>query len=144
MKYGILENNKFLFIDDDKEKLINTLPFIGKSKKDIETFNDNEIECCYDGCYYKKGFAPTQPANEYNEQQSEKRSQAYIERTDPLTLRKLRKLALGEWTSEDEKDYIYQMQKISEEINKEFAYIVDNNDSTVENTDNTLIFEDAK
>lgn len=58
-----------------------------------------------------------------NEDISNMRSQAYIERTDPLTLRKLRKQALNDWTSEDEKDYIYQMEKISEEINKEFPYI---------------------
>lgn len=103
-----------------------------------------EVEQAYDGTWYIEGFAPVQPIDEYNAEQKEKRSQAYIDRTDPLSLRKLRKLALGEWTSEDEKDYIYQMQKISEEINKEFTYIVDNNDSTVENTDNTLIFEDAK
>lgn len=122
MKYGILENNKFLFIDDDKEKLINTLPFIGKSKKDIETFNDDEIEYCYNGCYYKKGFAPIQPANEYNEQQSEKRSQAYIERTDPLTLRKIRKQALNEWTEEDEAHYIAEIQAISQQIAEEYPY----------------------
>lgn len=58
-----------------------------------------------------------------NEDISQMRQGAYMERTDPLSLRKLRKLALGEWTSEEEKDYIYQMQKISEEINKEFPYI---------------------
>ena len=58
-----------------------------------------------------------------NEDISQMRQQAYQERTDPLTLRKLRKQALNKWTSEDEKEYIYQMQKISEEINKEFPYI---------------------
>lgn len=58
-----------------------------------------------------------------NEDISQMRQGEYIRRTDPLSLRKLRKLALGEWTSEEEKDYIYQMQKISEEINKEFPYI---------------------
>lgn len=58
-----------------------------------------------------------------NEDISQMRQGEYMRRTDPLSLRKLRKLALGEWTSEEEKDYIYQIQKISEEINKEFPYI---------------------
>lgn len=58
-----------------------------------------------------------------NEDISQMRQGEYMRRTDPLTLRKLRKQALNDWTSEDEKEYIYQMQKISEEINKEFPYI---------------------
>ena len=57
-----------------------------------------------------------------NEEISQQRQNAYTERTDPLTLRKLRKQALNEWTSEDEKEYILQMQNISEQIEKEFPY----------------------
>lgn len=76
----------------------------------------------YDGKFYIEGEEPQKPAPT-NEDISQMRQSAYIERTDPLTLRKLRKQALNDWTSEDEKDYIYQMQKISEEINKEFPYI---------------------
>lgn len=57
-----------------------------------------------------------------NEEISRQRQNAYIERTDPLTLRKLRKQALNDWTSEDEKEYILQIQNISEQIEKEFPY----------------------
>lgn len=58
-----------------------------------------------------------------NEDISKMRQSAYMERTDPLTLRKLRKQALNEWTSEDEKEYVAQITAISSEIEKEFPYI---------------------
>lgn len=61
MKYGIIENNKFTFIDEDLERLTNTLPFIGKSEEDIQTFEDDEVELAYDNCYYIKGYAPEKP-----------------------------------------------------------------------------------
>ena len=50
------------------------------------------------------------------------RKQAYQERTDPLTLQKMRKQAIGEWTSEDEKEYVAQIKAISEQIASEFPY----------------------
>lgn len=58
-----------------------------------------------------------------NEDISQMRQGEYMRRTDPLSLRKLRKLALGEWTSEDEKEYVAKITVISEEIEKEFPYI---------------------
>lgn len=57
-----------------------------------------------------------------NEDISQMRQGAYQERTDPLTLRKLRKQALGEWTSEDEKEYVAKIKAISEQIASEFPY----------------------
>ena len=57
-----------------------------------------------------------------NEEISQQRQNAYTERTDPLTLRKLRKQALGEWTTEDEKEYVAQIQAISKQIEVEFPY----------------------
>lgn len=122
MKYGILEDNKFSFIDEDKEKLLNTLAFIGKEETDIQEFEDEEVELVYDNSWYKKGYAPIQPVDEYNAEQKEKRSRAYIERTDPLTLRKMRKLALNEWTNEDEANYIADIQAISQQIAEEYPY----------------------
>ena len=82
-----------------------------------------EVEQAYDGSWYVEGFAPVQPIEEFNTEQSNKRSQAYTERTDPLTLRKMRKLALNEWTEEDEAQYIEQITAISEQIEQEFPYI---------------------
>lgn len=57
-----------------------------------------------------------------NKDISQMRQSAYQERTDPLSLRKLRKQALGEWTSEDEKEYVAQIKAISEQIASEFPY----------------------
>ncbi len=122
MKYIIERKNKCLFVDDDKEKLIGTLIFISFEESDIKEVEDDEIELAYDGCYYMKGFAPVQPVDEYNQQQSEARSKAYIERTDPLTLRKMRKTALNEWNESEELNYIEQIKRISEEIEKDFPY----------------------
>ena len=75
----------------------------------------------YDGKWYVEGTEPQKPAPT-NEEISQQRQNAYIERTDPLTLRKLRKQALGEWTTEDEKEYVAQIQAISEQIASEFPY----------------------
>lgn len=58
-----------------------------------------------------------------NEDISQMRQGEYMRRTDPLTLRKLRKQALNEWTSEDEKEYVAQIKAISEQIASEFPYI---------------------
>lgn len=81
-----------------------------------------EVEQAYNSNWYVKGYVPIQPVEEYNAEQQEKRSIAYTERTDPLTLRKIRKQALGEWSEEDEANYIAEIQTISEQINEEFPY----------------------
>jgi hypothetical protein len=56
-----------------------------------------------------------------NEDISKQRQSAYAERTDPLTLRKMRKLALNNWTEEDEAQYVSEIQAISKEI-EEYPY----------------------
>lgn len=81
-----------------------------------------EVELSYNNVWYVKGYAPVQPVEEYNKEQQEKRSLAYTERTDPLTLRKIRKQALGEWAEEDEANYIAEIQVISQQIAEEFPY----------------------
>lgn len=57
-----------------------------------------------------------------NEEISQQRQNAYIKQTDLLTLRKLRKQTLGEWTTEDEKEYVAQIQTISSRIASDFPY----------------------
>lgn len=123
MKYIIENKNKCLLVETDKEVLLRTLKHTPQFKElDIKEVNDAEIELAYDGCFYLKGFAPIQPTDEYNEQQSQNRNQAYIKQTDPLTLRKMRKLAINKWTEEDEAQYMAEIQRISQEIDKEFPY----------------------
>ena len=72
------------------------------------------------GEYYKVVEIKQNPPS--NEEISQMRQIAYTERTDPLTLRKMRKQALGEWTSDDEAEYIAQIKAITETINSEFPY----------------------
>jgi hypothetical protein len=57
-----------------------------------------------------------------NEDISKQRQSAYAERTDPLTLRKMRKQALNEWTEEDETQYVTEIQAISQQIAEEYPY----------------------
>lgn len=75
----------------------------------------------YDGKWYVEGEEPAKPAPT-NEEISQQRENAYIKRTDTLTLRKLRKQALNKWTAEDEKEYVAQIQAISAQIASEFPY----------------------
>ena len=65
MKYGIVENNKFVLIDDDLQRLKNTLPFMPNLSADqIASYEDNEIEQGHDGNWYEKGHAPQKPLDE--------------------------------------------------------------------------------
>ena len=62
MKYGIVENHKFILIDDDLQRLKNTLPFMPQyTLSDIGTFEDDAVEQAYDGAWYEKGHAPEVP-----------------------------------------------------------------------------------
>ena len=62
MKYGIVENNKFLIIYDDLQRLKNTLPFMPSlNETDIAAYEDSDIEQGHDGVWYEKGYAPQRP-----------------------------------------------------------------------------------
>ena len=65
MKYGIVENHKFILIDEDRQRLENTIPFMpGLKETDIAPYEDSEIEQGYDGAWYEKGHAPQRPLEE--------------------------------------------------------------------------------
>ena len=65
MKYGIVENHKFILIDDDLQRLKNTLPFMPQySVNQIEAYGDGHIEQGHDGAWYEKGHAPQRPLEE--------------------------------------------------------------------------------
>ena len=123
MKYVIVEKGKCLFVDDNKQRLMKTVEFLPQyCVVDIKEVADNEIELGFDNCYYMRGKAPIQSIDEYNHQVEESRHNAYEKRTDFLILQRLRKIALGTWCEEDEKKYIANMKKKSEQIQKEFPY----------------------
>ena len=85
MKYIIEKENKCLFIDDNKQRLINTLKFLPQfTESDIREVEDDEIEQAYDGSWYVKGYAPEKPAPT-KEEVEETRKQLYTAQVDPIT-----------------------------------------------------------
>ena len=65
MKYGIVKNGKFVLIDEDLQRLKNTLPFMPDLSADqITGYEESEIEQGYDGNWYEKGQAPQRPLEE--------------------------------------------------------------------------------
>ena len=65
MKYGIVENHKFILIDEDRQRLENTLPFMPQySVEQIGTYDEDQIEQGHDGAWYEKGHAPQRPLEE--------------------------------------------------------------------------------
>lgn len=62
MKYGIVENNKFILLDNDLGRVQNTIMFMPQyTLSDIVTFEDDAVEQAYDGSWYIKGFTPAIP-----------------------------------------------------------------------------------
>lgn len=68
-----------------------------------------------------KSSEPT--VEEQNEAIRQTRLSLYKNNTDELTLRKLRKQALGTWTRQDEEEYLSEIKKMSEDINNGNPYI---------------------
>lgn len=58
-----------------------------------------------------------------NEKIRQRRLSAYQKNTDQLTLRKLRKQAIGAWTEADEAEYIEMVNKMSSDIDTGNPYI---------------------
>lgn len=58
-----------------------------------------------------------------NEKVRQNRLNAYQNNTDQLTLRKLRKQALGTWTDEDETEYVETIKKMSYDIDVGNPYV---------------------
>ena len=64
MKYAIIEDNKCTFIDDDRQRLVDTLAFIPeKTDSDIVELADDAVVQGYDGAFYLAGFEPEIPAD---------------------------------------------------------------------------------
>ena len=62
MKYGIVENHKFILIDDNLVRLRNTLEFMPQClDSQIKEYKEEQVEQGYDGVWYEKGYAPEKP-----------------------------------------------------------------------------------
>lgn len=65
MKCGLLdkkETTKFAFLDDDKQRLTDTLAFLPEySLADLKEYQDSAVEQAYNGGWYLKGYSPEKP-----------------------------------------------------------------------------------
>ncbi len=65
MKYGITENHKFVLIDEDLQRLKNTLLFMPQYRvEQIAEYEDGDVEQGHDRNWYEKGYAPQRPLEE--------------------------------------------------------------------------------
>ena len=71
---------------------------------------------------YNEPLPPTE------EEQRENRARAYKEEVDPLHSRKQRKTILGEWTEDDEREYILKVKELSDKIVEEYPYQAKSNE----------------
>ena len=79
MKYGIVENHKFILIDEDRQRLENTLPFMPQySVEQIGTYDEDQIEQGHDGTWYEKGHAPQRPLEEVKTEKLAELETAFI------------------------------------------------------------------
>lgn len=83
-----------------------------------------DVEQAYNGQWYIKGYAPEEPAPT-KEEQEKARANAYASEIDPLHARRARKTILGEWTDEDEAEYVAKVKELSAEIVARYSYPTD-------------------
>lgn len=84
-----------------------------------------DVELAYNGLWYQTGYAPVKPAPlpPTNEEQRQNRANAYSQEIDKLHAQKLRHTVLGDWTEEDEENYIAEVKRLSKDINNRFPYM---------------------
>lgn len=73
---------------------------------------------------YEIKAVPPAPAPT-KEQQEQARAGAYATEIDPLHARKARKTILGEWTDDDETEYVAKVKELSAEIAERYPYPTD-------------------
>jgi len=77
-----------------------------------------------DGNRYEIKAIPPAPAPT-KEEQEQARANAYASEIDPLHARKARKTILGEWTDEDEAEYVAKVKELSASIVARYPYPTD-------------------
>lgn len=112
---------KYAKIEDEKTKAC----MVGDGD-DIEYYKslgmtEQDVEQCWNGEWYLKGYAPEKPAPT-KEEISALREQVYIKEVDILHAQRQRKTILGTWTEEDEANYIAEVKQLSEDIANRYPY----------------------
>lgn len=69
--------------------------------------------------------AQPEPPAPTKEQQEQARASAYVTEIDPLHARKARKTILGEWTDDEETEYVAKVKELSAEIAERYPYPTD-------------------
>ena len=69
--------------------------------------------------------AQLEPTAPTKEEQERARASAYAGEIDPLHARKARKTILGEWTDDDETEYVAKVKELSAEIQERYPYPTD-------------------
>ncbi len=82
--------------------------------------NNAYIDVIGDHVYEIKEVPPAPAPTK--EQQEQARKMAYTAEIDPLHARKFRKTILGEWTDDDEAEYVEQVKALSAEIVERYPY----------------------
>ena len=114
MKYGILDGNKFVLIDNDLGRVQNTIMFMPQhTLSEIVTFEDDAVEQAYDGCWYVKGFAPQKPFEEAKSDKLKEIHSAYDAIITSLT---------GKYPESEKLTF-------SQQLSEAQSYIADNNSS---------------
>ncbi len=85
--------------------------------------NNAYIEVIGDHRYEIKAVPPAPAPTK--EEQEQARANAYASEIDPLHARKARKTILGEWTEEDEAEYVAKVKELSAEIAERYPYPTD-------------------
>lgn len=85
--------------------------------------NNAYIEVIGDHRYEIKAVPPAPAPTK--EEQEQARAFAYASEIDPLHARKTRKTILGEWTEEDEVEYIAKVKELSASIVARYPYQTD-------------------
>ena len=85
--------------------------------------NNAYIEVIGDHRYEIKAIPPASAPTK--EEQEQARANAYASEIDPLHARKARKTILGEWTEEDEAEYVAKVKELSAEIAEHYPYPTD-------------------
>ena len=112
--YKAIKDNKIIAISDTDSEFFCLVK--DDVVEDIEhTTNDYDQ---YNGEYLLKSDIPAPT----KEEQQEKRHQAYVAEVDELHSQRLRHLAIGDWTEEDEQEYIANVVRLSNEIAERYPY----------------------
>lgn len=119
--YNLPENSKMMLADGYKPvELID----------DKSPYNDCEGEYTFEFEEQSDKIVEVAKYHRYsdevlNEKIRQNRLSAYQKNTDQLTLRKLRKQAIGAWTEADEAEYIEMVKKMSSDIDTGNPYIIE-------------------